>query len=296
MMVLGVVLAIGCRYQEPAPAPPPQQGYYPPGYYPPLPQQPGYYPPQPQQPGYYPPQPQPQPPQPQPQPQPQPTQPQPQPQQPPGSNPWLVMLGNLLSNPPPLPPGWLPTPPGPQPTPPTPPPGTVPPQPAGAVPPIGARALDLANAINKYRAQNGLPALPISRSLSFVADTHVRDLRDSPKLAPQCNGHSWSGKGSWSPCCYTPDHAQAKCMWNKPTELTPLKGTGFEITIGQPGETMGVVLDSQKAIAAWQGSPLHNDVILNRNTWAKSTWRSMGAGIVDSHACAWFSDQADPLQ
>jgi len=127
-----------------------------------------------------------------------------------------------------------------------------------------------------------------------IAETHVRDLHDSPKLDPSCNGHSWSSKGAWTPCCYTPDHAQAKCMWDKPAELTQLKATGFEITIGQPGETSGVVLDSQKAIAAWQGSPLHNDVILNRGTWEKMTWRSMGAGIIDSHACAWFSDQPDP--
>ncbi len=84
-------------------------------------------------------------------------------------------------------------------------------------------------------------------------------------------------------------------MWTKPAELTPLKGTGFEITVGQPGESSGVVLDSQKALAAWQGSPLHSDVILNRNTWKSMTWRAMGAGIVDSHACTWFSDQPDPV-
>jgi hypothetical protein len=235
-------------------------------------------------------------PQPQPQPQPQPTQPS----QPAAANPWLGLLTGLLSNPPPLPPGWLPTPPGTAPAPTAPPAPTTPPAPStpppGTLPAINARALELANALNKYRAQNGLPAIPISRSLSFVADSHVRDLRDSAKVAAQCNGHSWSSKGPWSSCCYTSDHAQAKCMWSKPAELTTLKGTGFEIAIGQPGETMGVVLDSQKAIAAWQGSPLHNDVILNRNTWQKTSWRSMGAGIVDSHACAWFSDQADPVQ
>ena len=86
-------------------------------------------------------------------------------------------------------------------------------------------------------------------------------------------------------------------MWSKPAELSALKGTGFEITIGQPGEVQqGVVLDSPKAISAWQGSALHNDVILNRGQWTSMTWRSMGAGIIDSHACAWFSDQADPAQ
>ncbi|MBX3186214.1 MAG: hypothetical protein KF819_04330 [Labilithrix sp.] len=284
MIALGLALALGC-YREPSRP----HGYPPPGYYPP----PGHHPP----PGYYPPT-QPQPPQVLP-PAPQQPAPPPAPQQPaPASNPWGDLLASLLANPPPIPPWWGPIPPPPPTTPPpAPPPTTAPTAPApGALPPIGPRALDLANAINRYRGQNGLPPIPISKSLSFVADTHARDLRDSPKVAPECNGHSWSSRGPWSACCYTADHAQAKCMWNKPGELTALKATGFEIAIGQPGVSTGVVLDSEKAISTWQGSALHNDVLLNRNTWQKTTWRAMGAGIVDSHACAWFSAEADPAQ
>jgi hypothetical protein len=201
------------------------------------------------------------------------------------------MLSHLLSGgAPPFPWPMPPAPPSPPQAPSTPPSPQTPPQ-------LGGRSLELANAINAYRAQNGMAAIPISRSLSHVAETHVHDLRDSPRMPPECNGHSWSAKGAWTPCCYTADHAQAKCMWEKPAELTPHKGTGFEITIGQPGErNTGVVLDAQKAIAAWQSSPLHNDVILNRGTWQSTTWRSMGAGIVDSHASAWFSDQPDPVK
>ncbi|MBX3258758.1 MAG: hypothetical protein KF782_03505 [Labilithrix sp.] len=290
-LALGALaLGVGCRRAEPrsaAPTPPPYagyqgQGYPPPGYYPPQ-QPPGYYP-APQPPGYYPP-PQGQPPSyPAPPAQPSYTPPQPQPSAQP-YNPWLTMLGNLLN-------GGAPPPPAPSPAPPPAPPAPAPAPPAP--PAIGARALELANAINSYRAQHGLAPIPISKSLTHVAETHVRDLQSSPKVAATCNGHSWSANGPWTPCCYTADHAQAKCMWDKPSELTQLKATGFEITIGQPGETSGVVLDAPKALAAWQGSPLHNDVILNRGTWQSMTWRSLGAGIVDSHACAWFSDQADP--
>lgn len=84
-------------------------------------------------------------------------------------------------------------------------------------------------------------------------------------------------------------------MWSKPSELTPMKATGFEITIGQPGEVnAGTVLDSNKAVSMWQSSALHNDVILNRGQWQAMQWKAMGAGIIDSHACAWFSDQPDP--
>jgi hypothetical protein len=85
-------------------------------------------------------------------------------------------------------------------------------------------------------------------------------------------------------------------MWSKPSELTQMKATGFEITIGQPGEVnAGTVLDSNKAIGMWQSSALHNDVILNRGQWQAMHWKSLGAGIIDSHACAWFSDQPDPV-
>ena len=296
--------------QQQAQAYPQQQpppGYYPPQQYPPQQYPPQQYPPQQYPPQQYPPQQYPpnqqRPPQPGPtsQPAPQPTQQQPAPQptqQQPAPNPnqpgsWGGLLDHLLGGgAPPL--QW---PPGPSPaptpttsptTPPTPPPGPPAPQ-------ISQRSLDLANAINNYRKQNNLPPIPISKSLSTVAETHVKDLRDSAKPASNCNGHSWSNKGNWTPCCYTPDHAQAKCMWSKPAELTAMKSTGFEITIGQPGEVSGTVLDSNKAISMWQGSPLHNDVILNRGQWQGMQWKAMGAGIIDSHACAWFSDQPDPV-
>lgn len=303
LVLLGVLL--GCELpasqtaQQQA-APQPQQP--PPGYYypqQPYPQQPQPYPqqpqPYPQQPGYYP-QPGPQPAQPYPQ-QPQPPAPAPSqppapaPSQPPAPapsqqpyNPWTTLLGDLLKGgAPPIP--W-PNLPQPTPTP-------TPPQPTPSA--IDARGLELANAINAYRQQNGLQPIPISKSLAKVADTHVKDLATAAPMGAQCNDHSWTNRGSWTSCCYTPDHAQAKCMWYKPSEITSFKGTGFEIAIGQPGEKKaGLVLDAKQAIAFWSASPVHNDVILNKGQWASMTWKALGAGIVDTHASAWFSDQADP--
>jgi hypothetical protein len=184
-------------------------------------------------------------------------------------------------------------PPLPQPNP-TPPPPNPNPQPTPST--IDARGLELANAINAYRAQNGLPAIPISRALSKVADTHVHDLATAPKMDPSCNDHSWTNRGTWTACCYTPDHAQAKCMWYKPSEITAFKGTGYEISIGQPGDVKpGLVLDSKQAITFWSTSQVHNDVILNKGQWATMTWKAMGAGIIDSHASAWFSDTEDTV-
>ena len=160
---------------------------------------------------------------------------------------------------------------------------------------MSARARELADAINRYRVENGLPAIPISPSLTTVATTHVVDLRDATP-SPGCNAHSWSSRGAWSSCCYTADHAQAACMWNKPAELTHWSTPGFEIAVGEPGKTGGgFVLTAASAIEIWKKSPPHNDVILNRGTWAKTTWRAMGAGISDSHASAWFAAETDPV-
>lgn len=83
--------------------------------------------------------------------------------------------------------------------------------------------------IMEYRKANGLPNISISTSLTNVAQTHVKDLQNNHPENEPCNMHSRSANGKWTPCCYTPDHAQAQCMWNKPRELTSYNGNGFEI-------------------------------------------------------------------
>jgi uncharacterized protein YkwD len=154
---------------------------------------------------------------------------------------------------------------------------------------LSPSSLELANTINEYRASRGLPAVPISRSLTLVAETHVRDLDVSPPPSG-CNAHSWSRNGAWTSCCYTPDHAQAECMWKKPAEVARFRGTGYEIAV----TSYGGGLTSRSALESWKGSPAHHAVILNQDTWTNKTWRALGAGISNGHATAWFSDTADP--
>jgi hypothetical protein len=91
--------------------------------------------------------------------------------------------------------------------------------------------IELARLVNEYRVQNHLKPVPISPSLTTVAQTHVLDLNAnySPEQNSTCNMHSWSNKGPWRPCCYDSQHTQAKCMWEKPRELTSYKSEGFEI-------------------------------------------------------------------
>jgi uncharacterized protein YkwD len=167
---------------------------------------------------------------------------------------------------------------------------------SGVAPPAkvgneAASAASLVALINKYRRDNGLPAVPVSRWLTYVAEYHVYDLETNSPAGGSCNLHSWSNQGRWTPCCYTDDHARASCMWDKPRELSggAYSGNGFEIAT----VTYGGQMTPEKALESWQGSPGHNDVILNRSTWADTRWQAMGVGISGHYAVVWFGKEYD---
>jgi uncharacterized protein YkwD len=150
----------------------------------------------------------------------------------------------------------------------------------------------LVDLVNEYRADNGLPAIPLSPSLCIVGHTHAEDLQINNPHAPEaCNLHSWSDAGTWTPCCYTPDHAQAECMWQKPAELTSYPGVGYENAAGGGFGPIGAA----EALELWKGSPGHNAVILNLDSWADHPWGALGAGMYEGYAVLWFGEEADPL-
>ncbi|MFT5039569.1 MAG: hypothetical protein ACI8TX_000520 [Hyphomicrobiaceae bacterium] len=150
------------------------------------------------------------------------------------------------------------------------------------------RERELAAQINAYRARHGMRSVPWSRSLTHVARLHARDLALRPP-STSCMIHSWSDAGAWTPCCYTSDHSQARCMWNKPIELTAYRGVGFEVAYMH---TAGV--RAEKAVKAWRESELHRAVLLNRGKWADNAWRAMGVGIHGDYAVLWFGQDWDP--
>lgn len=158
----------------------------------------------------------------------------------------------------------------------------------------GPPQANLASVINEYRVAMGLSAIPLSKSLTMVAEAHVQDLQQNDPTGGVCNGHSWSDKGNWTPCCYTADHAQAKCMWDKPKEMTNgvYTSEGFEIAAGSSGYWG---MTPEGALTLWKSSQPHHDVILNRGIWASYEWKAMGAAYSDSWAVVWFGRLADPL-
>ena len=158
----------------------------------------------------------------------------------------------------------------------------------------------LATLVNQYRAANLKAAVPVSTALTLVAQWKVKDMASptNPAGTGSCNLHSWSNDRPdvYTGCCYTPDHAQALCMWSKPSQITDVFGpvhytaTGYEIVVFGATTVAG-------ALAAWQGSAPHNDVLLNNGIWAsRNPWPAMGIGVdlVNRYYSIWFGDAADP--
>lgn len=155
---------------------------------------------------------------------------------------------------------------------------------------LSADEKKLLELINAYRKKNRLPAVEVSASLSYVAQVHAKDLAENKPDKDPCNMHSWSDKGAWSSCCYTPDHKEAKCMWTKPSELTEYKSNGYEICT----MTSGAKLEPQEALNSWKQSKLHNQVILSQGMWKKYPFKAIGIGMYKNYATVWFGTEQDP--
>lgn len=154
---------------------------------------------------------------------------------------------------------------------------------------------ELYELIMHYRQEKGLPRVPLSASLTYVAQTHARDMYYHFSEIPNgCNMHSWSAYGPWSKCDYYPDHRNAKGMWIKPKELTPYTGTGYEIAQQYLPPTSGIYTPME-SLQGWQNSPGHNAVMVNLNTWSDVNWQAIGIGMYKGCACVWFGEEKDPV-
>lgn len=160
---------------------------------------------------------------------------------------------------------------------------------------LSAEEKKLFDDINAYRKKNGLSPVILSASLTKVAQTHAYDLSYNRPFSKKCNMHSWSDKGKWTSCCYTDDHKQSQCMWDKPKELTKYSGYGFEISHGfaQFPTFSGDTVTAATALEGWKNSSGHNNVILNKDIWNKMKWNAIGIGINRDFACVWFGTEAD---
>lgn len=145
----------------------------------------------------------------------------------------------------------------------------------------------LYNLINDYRKINQLPAIPFSRSLSYVARVHAMDLTNNRPDFGGCNPHSWSAKGVWKPCCYARDKNRILCMNEKPREIAGYKFKGWEMVYSGGEEAKAA-----DAFDLWKGMGLTNDYLLNTGKWLKP-WKAIGIGFYGEYACVWFGEGED---
>lgn len=154
---------------------------------------------------------------------------------------------------------------------------------------LNAEEMKLYYLLMEYRESRNLERISLSSKLSKVAQLHAQDLEENfdPRNG-KCNIHSWSRKGNWKSCCYTDDHKEANCMWNKPREITGYAGNGFEISYSS---TAGAT--AAEGLAGWRVSPGHNQVIVNEGVWKNIKWKAIGIGIYENYAVVWFGEVED---
>ncbi|GAB4311747.1 MAG: hypothetical protein Kow00127_01890 [Bacteroidales bacterium] len=143
--------------------------------------------------------------------------------------------------------------------------------------------------INDYRKAMNLPELPLSKSLSYVARTHAVDLVTNRPDTNTCNFHSWSDKGSWTPCCFEKSLKDRSCMQNKPEELTGYPGPAFEIVYW---ENRSATAD--RAFEQWRETAPSRALITNFKEWEEIHWKALGTGIYKNFAIVWFGEYPDP--
>ncbi|MEM9219384.1 MAG: CAP domain-containing protein [Cyanobacteria bacterium P01_F01_bin.150] len=148
---------------------------------------------------------------------------------------------------------------------------------------FSAEEADLYRLINQYRADNGLPPIAASKSLSTVANRHVLDLQEN--IGSITHG--------WSDAEYdATDSSTWPAMWEAPQRLnTAYEDFGFENAFySSAGAT------AEDAFRSWRESDGHNAVILNQDIWSNSEWNALGVGIYGDYAVMWVGEASDPAR
>ena len=155
---------------------------------------------------------------------------------------------------------------------------------------ITKNELQLFEAINIFRAKHDLGELQLSPSLSFVAKTHLNDIRLYGKDEHGCNMNSWSDKGKWIPCCFNEKQKNLDLMTSKPSEIIGFRGKGYEIVIATKKGA------SIKDLAAlWLSAKSTQDFIMNKGQSSNQNWQCIGVSIYNGFASIWASEMPDRI-
>ena len=141
---------------------------------------------------------------------------------------------------------------------------------------ISSQEKELYQIVNDYRARNNLPLIPISESLSMVANRHLLDLVLNVKSLT----HGWSN------CAFDMnDQKSWGCALDSPKRLNSgYNGRGFENLYRSKTGNASAVL----ALEAWKKSDLHNSLLLNLKTFKETRFDAFGIAINGQYAALWF--------
>jgi hypothetical protein len=153
---------------------------------------------------------------------------------------------------------------------------------------ISQDELKLYNSINDYRKSQNLAAIPLSKSLCYVAQMHISDLITNKPDSAGCNFHSWSAQGQWKPCCYKKENKDKYCILSKPKEITNYPGIAHEIVYWESREA-----SVEKALKQWKEVSVSRFIITNYREWEKCTWNAAGVAIEGGFAILWLGEDPD---
>jgi len=155
---------------------------------------------------------------------------------------------------------------------------------------LNPEELRLFDLINHYRTERGLPLIELSKSLSYVAQSHVRDLYiNQPYDNKKCNMHSWSDQGTWTAFCFPADQTRRKSVWDKPKELTQYPGQAYELVYWTNDP-----VNPEDVMELWKGIPASAALLLNTGKYAKNNWKVAGISIYKGYAALWIGEARDP--
>jgi len=144
--------------------------------------------------------------------------------------------------------------------------------------------------INDARTKKGLPVVPISRSLSYVAKIHARDLFHNNPDTSYCSLNSWSDQGTWTACCHSKYTPNPSCIVNKPMELAKYPGEGHELCYWD-----SEILNPDTVMRFWLSIDQAREILLNEKKWSYFTWKALGVGIYKGYVCLWLGEMLDSL-
>jgi len=153
---------------------------------------------------------------------------------------------------------------------------------------ISGEENQLFESINIFLTENGKKPLQLSKSLSYVAKTHIADLKQNNPDTSICNLSSWSNNGEWTACCYNSYVPNPDCMWDKPKELTSFQYRGYELALYFEEEfntdtIMQLLYSSNRVL----------DMLLTKGEYSAKKWVCMGIGINENYTSIWFAQRTD---